>query len=507
MSTTTREPAATPAAAVTVLDELADLVEEPDLAPCANELAALRSALENGPQLTGWPDCDVVAMFVREESFSAPRRLRLSRLLNAGRVLSGALVFLPLMITWFGLSQAADAYERMLTDPIARREAGGRGFLELWQSGFQGRLSPSLTFEPVALYTLGAIVTLILVTVLGGELRRGADERARLRREALSARLWRTLTGAQLILNQSRLHSPARFAAELSGAAQRLKELLELVGATQDSTSGLARQNEAVASRLRESADSLDTTMAALRDAAAEVITAAATMRSAGAVLHEGVASAAARLDQSTAHATEELARQQEAGRTGLEDLHSRMNTTIERLNEQIEATLTATTTQLARQHETGRTELAELHSRLDAVAERLTGQVAAVTDAMLNAGRRHAESLDAAARDSAELIGTAYEEAVAAAAVTLAARMTEVNDLIVVSVRELRASTQHHADALAELTRALADRGEALRRDGTAHAGEAAPPGDTASRNGAARPAETTRADETAYSDEMRGT
>ena len=137
----------------------------------------------------------------------------------------GALVFVPLMLTWYGLTRASSAYGALTgADP----EAAFRPFLQLWQSGFEGHLTGAFTFGHVAMSATVAIVVLFALALAHG-VRRSAVARREEDADRGSGELTAGaravfLTRAQLVLNQQRSGSPQRFAAELTGAAATLKE-------------------------------------------------------------------------------------------------------------------------------------------------------------------------------------------------------------------------------------------------------------------------------------------
>ncbi|GAA2484351.1 hypothetical protein GCM10010406_20790 [Streptomyces thermolineatus] len=144
----------------------------------------------------------------------------------------GGLVFVPLLVTWYGLWDAARAYgELSAQDP---EQAASRPFLQLWQSGFDGRLSVAGRFENVAL-TVVVLVSLLLLIAGWHARARVREERARAaryaadcaEREQLLGRLASVLTRAQLALVEHRGDGTGRFVRELEQAAGRLEELVD----------------------------------------------------------------------------------------------------------------------------------------------------------------------------------------------------------------------------------------------------------------------------------------
>ncbi|MFE1781630.1 hypothetical protein ACFW9F_03310 [Streptomyces sp. NPDC059506] len=277
---------------------LRDLADHPLLAVRRDELLSLAGDLENGTGLEQWAGLDLPAVLARPESLTAAPggegrggtgpagaerpgaggslgsegddgddgddgdasgaeapgeppapasgagvvpgvRGRLSGILRrrsgTGDVLEtvlGGLVFVPLLVTWYGLWDAARAYgELSAQDP---EQAASRPFLQLWQSGFDGRLSAAGRFENVAL-TVVVLVSLLLLIAGWHARARVREERARAaryaadcaEREQLLGRLASVLTRAQLALVEHRGDGTGRFVRELEQAAGRLEELVD----------------------------------------------------------------------------------------------------------------------------------------------------------------------------------------------------------------------------------------------------------------------------------------
>ena len=76
-------------------------------------------------------------------------------------VIRNALVFAPIAVTWFGLSTASAAYEKLLQ---ARPELISRPFLLLWQESFQGT-SAVLSFSTLAIIDASLIALLIVLSL------------------------------------------------------------------------------------------------------------------------------------------------------------------------------------------------------------------------------------------------------------------------------------------------------------------------------------------------------
>ncbi|QGV80283.1 methyl-accepting chemotaxis protein [Streptomyces ficellus] len=258
-----------------VAQQLRDVAERPELASRRDELTSLADALQGigDGDVEPWTELDLLHAYARPESITpagpaaGPERPYWAWL-EAGL---GALVFVPLLLTWYGLTKASSAYGTLIgTDP----KAAGRPFLQLWQSGFEGRLTGWFTFGHVAGTATGAIL-LLLVLALAHGFRRAAVERredaARRTGDELLARLVPLLTRAQLLLNDVRLTSPQRFTAELTGAASTLRRLGDrAVKAHKELTAAASTVGDAVESAERR-LSSVDGAVRPLEESAADI--------------------------------------------------------------------------------------------------------------------------------------------------------------------------------------------------------------------------------------------
>lgn len=244
--------------------ELRELAAEPSLEACAAQLRALSGAIEEPAAGERWCEVDLFAVFSPEETVRpVPHRSRWARVLNVLDLVQPVMVFVPIVITWFGLQHATSAYREAISAGGA--EAARRPFLEMWQQGFDGRLSEFMRFDAIAFATLAAIILLIVIVLLERLLRRKIESHAELRAEELRSRLRAALTEATLTLGQVRLSSPARFQAELTKSAMEISE----VGST------LRLLQEKTVASLEASLESTRQAMEGLREATADIQAAA----------------------------------------------------------------------------------------------------------------------------------------------------------------------------------------------------------------------------------------
>ncbi|WP_407566039.1 methyl-accepting chemotaxis protein [Streptomyces sp. 184] len=234
-----------------VAAQLTDLAAEPGLASRRDELTALADALRGigTSDLQPWTELDLIAAYARPESvheaLCPPPQPRYLAWVEAAL---GALVFVPLLLTWFGLTRASSAYDALTQ---AEPKQAERPFLQLWQTGFDGHLTGWFTFGHVVASATAVIAFLLLLALLHGWGRAAADraeDKARQDGDRLLARLVPVLTRAQLLLNEERFGSPARFAAELGKSAASLNRLTSKAVTTQEK---LEKASEQVGAAVR----------------------------------------------------------------------------------------------------------------------------------------------------------------------------------------------------------------------------------------------------------------
>ncbi|QCX79765.1 hypothetical protein C9F11_30870 [Streptomyces sp. YIM 121038] len=208
-----------------LIKQLQDLAGHPALGPRAAELDVLAHDVTNDKRLDRWSELDLVHVYVRPESVTARGRRPSARRDGLLEAALGALVFVPLLVTWFGLREAVHAYGEL--SKVDREEAT-RPFLQLWQSGFGGHLSPLGRFENVALMAVVLIALLVLLSVVHARVRTRAEreeDAQEAERERLLADLASVLTRLQMLLAPHRSASPKQFTSELTKAAQEMRSL------------------------------------------------------------------------------------------------------------------------------------------------------------------------------------------------------------------------------------------------------------------------------------------
>ncbi|MFE0349616.1 hypothetical protein [Streptomyces griseoluteus] len=302
---------------------LDDMAQEPLLAPRADELRALAQALDSdeADALDPWVDLDLMGHFARPESIAETAVDGRGRSFDS--VLDwvlGALVFMPLLFTWFGLWQASSAYGGLTGDDP---KAAGRPFLQLWQSGFDGHLGATFRFGHVAVAGCVTLGMLFVLTAVHGYRRSAAersDEQARRRAQAALARLTPVLTRAQLCLNRHRVASPQRFAEELNSSAKRLQRMHSKAIATQEE---LTRAAELVGEAMDKAEQRLSQAEAYVRPIEQVVRQIEETVRDSGTAIQTAVENLADPLTQAGRQLTDAVDGQNSVLDKALDDLRA----------------------------------------------------------------------------------------------------------------------------------------------------------------------------------------
>jgi methyl-accepting chemotaxis protein len=199
----------------------------------AAQLENLASALSGGPGVERWAGVSLAESFLQDETVMV-RKGWFRRVLDAA---VQVLFLAPIIVTWFGLMQATQAYQRALRV----RSLASESFLQGWQDGFGGQLSPWFDLSHLALYVIAVISVLIIAIVW----RLTLAERDEKERDRTYRKLAWALTEADLELAPLRVTAPREAATELHKAATSLATTaaaVEKVGKVADRTQREARE-------------------------------------------------------------------------------------------------------------------------------------------------------------------------------------------------------------------------------------------------------------------------
>jgi myosin heavy subunit len=254
------------------------------------------------------------------------------------------LVFLPILITWIGLSFASRAYSSMLQ---SGQDMSQRSFLELWQEGFDGEIPAWLAFDRVAIYTVLTILILLAVGMWSSLDRRKQEERAEHSDETFQQQVASTMTRASRVLSIRRTESPTRFEGELTRSAAELKGLHEdarkMQSAARTAMTANVKASEAAATATTSLAETmaqvsshiadLQSVANQLRSNESQLTAAISTVAASSAAITSSVTSSSDRIGQMISDEAQHSATQMAAA---MANLDAAMNETIRRLRESL---------------------------------------------------------------------------------------------------------------------------------------------------------------------------
>ena len=151
-------------------------------------------------------------------------------------------IFVPIIVTWFGISQATAKYNDYVSAALAKHDETqlSQPFLYLWQEGFGGRLPGWLTLSNVALMDVIVLVSIFLLTLLAH-----AISNSNRLREEINARK----------LHSDLVHAIAR--ATLCLHDKKQQQQLQLVGGPTNKLDQVAQDIQNMANTIMLSFDKL----------------------------------------------------------------------------------------------------------------------------------------------------------------------------------------------------------------------------------------------------------
>lgn len=149
------------------LDKVAGQVSYLDRS-LADHFRSLGQALSTPGYDARWADLDLFRIMgptVVRERLEAREESRRGRVINVLEVIRSTLIFLPLVITWYGIAVASSSYQQLVaTRPSAAQEP----FLTLWLNGFDQLTSITLGWVAALDFAILLVVFLlsVIITVL-----------------------------------------------------------------------------------------------------------------------------------------------------------------------------------------------------------------------------------------------------------------------------------------------------------------------------------------------------
>ncbi|WP_329326388.1 hypothetical protein [Streptomyces sp. NBC_01689] len=399
--------------------ELADLAGHPRLARHSAALRDLADAVSSGRGLEVWAGGSLVAAYGGPDALGDGPAETGDRARRLG-LLPTALVFVPLLITWFGLGAAAWANQRM--DDSGGRSEGS--FLTLWQQGFDGHLWPFLRFDMMAVWTVLALAALATTTML----RHRWEERDERERLVLSQRLSGALAQTEALAIRAAATSPRRFTEELQGAAEELHTLLGRAADVQEGARRAVAQADGATDRTVTALASLDSALVVLRAGASEAreatrgaSTAAGQVAQGAEMLASGVAASVAALRETVGEAGKVAAEHIGAAGTAVADRFDAVTSAAELRGS---AVADHATESMERIRDEARETLERTRASLDESARLLATTVQGLDRTLTTLPT----ALEGSAAEGADRIGMAYDMAVTALAASLRQEVREVS-------------------------------------------------------------------------------
>lgn len=446
----------------------------------ANSLEA-----KDASDLERWAELDLVSVFARPENIARPAaapapkaarpartgataaarvlgaydavRTRLASMRQEGweraaEAVLGVLVFVPLLVTWSGLALAAGAYGRLASGDSTQST---RPFLQLWESGFDGRLPGWARFGDIAVTAVVFISMLLLLSAVHSLARHRAQseaDRLEAERELKVGELVAVFTRVQFVVRGFRIDAPTRLNETLSQSTGQLTTLLEGSREAHDTATEVIGQVGALTQRLDEVCDRIAQAAEALRQVQEQgveaieraVLAAADQMRS----VQQESADAA---KQATESATASMRQTLET----LRQLHEQAAGVAERAAGESQEVVREGVRALRATQEAA---LASLREAREAMAHS-TAQGADAVESVGAALRGTGDRIDAALRtlaDAQDVLSRRSGDA-AAAADKSAASMREMARVMATAISELRHSVERWDAAAAHWENAAA--------------------------------------------------
>ncbi|RAQ97662.1 coiled-coil domain-containing protein [Thermogemmatispora tikiterensis] len=177
----------------------------------ADRLAAVQAALTGQASPSAWSGVDLHS-YIAPGLIAAAYRQQQRPDRPLLRVLEGlrnVLVFVPIMVTWYGIAQASNAYHDLLRPCLQQRSLcppdAGQPFLYLWQQGFDGRLAPLWSLSSVGFIDASLLLLVFLLTLSVLLLERRGERRREWSAILFEGRLTHAVSEAALVLHSQRL--------------------------------------------------------------------------------------------------------------------------------------------------------------------------------------------------------------------------------------------------------------------------------------------------------------
>lgn len=264
----------------TQLEALANDVERCDKR-AANRLRNLRTAVIGGNNADAWASTDIEKLISPEQIVeNYKNRPMTDSLISALEWARNILIFMPLLISWLGISQAVSTYSTFVS---AHQDQITQPFLYLWQAGFGGQLPSVYRLSSLAGIDAFLLFLLVVMTIVHSTLADLGRQRRIKGAEDLRADLAEALAGAALCLATRNRQQPtnvadafdrsARFFGEtVDKMLKRMEELARVQQQDHQTFANLSKDLQAIMSGVSTGVSDLKQSIDALRRSIGQLI-------------------------------------------------------------------------------------------------------------------------------------------------------------------------------------------------------------------------------------------
>ena len=360
----------------------------------AQRLEDLSLAVSNGIDENIWAASNIYQIIEPNDIITSYQNQHVTdKFLSWLELVRNVLIFAPLVVTWYGVSQAVDSYHQLISADRAQQQTP---FLYLWQDGFGHRLPDYLKLSSLAIADFGILAAVFLLTFGVYFISNIAKSRHERDAEDLRSKLTHALSGATLYLQTKNQQQPTgiiaqfeesrkQFAATITELLARITTLATLQEQSIQTFVQFKSDLSTNMSSMSNSAADMKNSTGALQRSIAELLTPTRTLATQQTALVGSIQSAVTLFKEQIAAQAEVIKEQKSSGAT-LNQVLTSLKTTVDQgkiaakemgefTNRQ--AGLVTAQTGLVAAMERERDELAKLANNVYTASESLTKFVA----------------------------------------------------------------------------------------------------------------------------------
>ncbi len=172
-----------------------------------DRLSLLSNAVQNEAHASAWAYADVHSMIAPDSIVERYRQNARSdttdKLVTFLEIIRNTLIFAPIIVTWYGISQATASYSELINSAIRNKQLDlySQPFLYLWQQRFGGTLPNYLTLSSIATADVVILFIILSFTFFAYLLSNSGKAQKDQDAQRLRANLQHAITGAVLSLH------------------------------------------------------------------------------------------------------------------------------------------------------------------------------------------------------------------------------------------------------------------------------------------------------------------